>query len=142
MSDQREQLKNLQRAHSDIWQMYLTWFSWFFGINIAALAGAFAATRLGPSMFRGLAFLMIFCGILGIIASILMARFSRDARRLSKKLSAANSAIVDVMFGGRVLQFAPIATTAVLLATLVTWAYAAYQWSMAASGGCPALGAG
>jgi hypothetical protein len=70
-----DELCVLQSTLASQWQAYVTWYTWFFGINLLALSWIFSnQTRAGWGIFS-LSALMVFCNFIGIGAAVTMRAY-------------------------------------------------------------------
>ena len=117
-----DELKLLQDSWIKIWQTYMTWFTWHFGIHIVAMGGIFAKR---PLWFEGVAasVFMVFFTTLAIIASWAMITYDNETRQRAHCL-AKNSAVgTNVILGGAVIRVARWATGITNLFVLVAWVF-------------------
>lgn len=113
----------LQISWITIWQSYMRWFSWHFGIHVFALGYVIATTAFRQYTLAAAVFMGGF-GLLGTIAAVCMAAYDHGVRRRANVLrdeSLGNSYI----FGRAILNFAPWATVVSNLFILAAWTYVA-----------------
>lgn len=116
-------LKLLQDGWLKIWQMYLTWFAWHFGIHVGALA-AFIGNldkRGVKENVLAIVLFMIALNFTSIVASWQMRKF--DKRVYERAQCCAERA--DLLFGDPIAQTGRWATLASNVLILVAWVVAA-----------------
>lgn len=77
-----DEIKLSADNYTKIWSIYLTWFNWFFGINVGAMA-YIAATKdnVKNTLVYPLCGFMLGCVIIGIITACLMVIYSNSVTR-------------------------------------------------------------
>ena len=83
---QWEEFKIVQDVYVKMWQMYLNWFTWFYGVNLLAMSWVFTSEKMNKALVAGLALLMIFCLIMGVLLSFIMYSYSESARKIGRDL--------------------------------------------------------
>lgn len=120
--DQKEELKLLEDSWIRVTQTYMNWFSWHFGIHVAAFAAFFATvSTLRVEIFPAAIF-MIALDSLGIGAGIAMFRYDGFVRGRVAQIS--NDPDVTGLFcGGAVGRYARGATLATNVIVLCAWIF-------------------
>jgi hypothetical protein len=117
-----EELKLLQHTWVEIWKIYMQWFTWHFGIQVAALAWVFTIKAAAPYA-RGAAIFMALLGLLALIASYRMERFDESVQRRARELDSSQQE--SPVFAAALTGYARTATMITNAFILVAWVYAA-----------------
>ena len=126
--DNLAEIKILQDAWIKIWQMYMTWFTWHFGINVVGLGWALSrdlkSNDLRLQAGTG-ALLMVFFATLTIFVALKMRGFhiATAERARSLELGVHHSLI----FGEPLARYACFATLVANIAILIAWVFA-FGW--------------
>jgi hypothetical protein len=81
-----DEIKLVQDSVTKYWAMYMTWFSWHFGIQIVAFGGAFSVKALA-SHLRLVAIYLFVTGIAAVGGSIFMIIYHRRTATHLRALS-------------------------------------------------------
>ena len=113
-----DKLKLIQDSWFKMWSMYLSWFSWHFGIQSGALA-LVVANESAKKYINYMTLLMLFVDTLAIFVSLAMFRLVRD---VSSEVSLLdNNSYNSCIMGISLSKFATFATLSVHLAIVVSW---------------------
>jgi len=113
----------LQNSWLTIWQSYMRWFSWHFGIHIGALAVVLVSVSLRTHAVYAAAFMAIF-GLLGLIAAVCMWIYDASVRNRADILMS-NLEGRQAILGGAILKFARLGTVTTNLLLISAWGYVA-----------------
>ena len=98
-SDNIVEIKLLQDTWIKVWQMYMTWFTWHFGINVAALGWALTSKDYRPQATIGALFMVLFASLTILVAMKKMRGFHMTtiarATALDLKLHEASFLVTD-----------------------------------------------
>jgi hypothetical protein len=119
-----DELCVLQSTLASQWQAYVTWYTWFFGINLLALSWIFSnQTRAGWGIFS-LSALMVFCNFIGIGAAVTMRAYHHLIWKRATLLARENPNVdVRILLGDFLANFTAAGTAATLLGTTAAWMF-------------------
>jgi hypothetical protein len=116
-----EELKLLHDSWVRLWQTYVTWFTWHFGLHIATFAGLFQIVTLRPNAVGVAKFLIAFA-VLGLLEAIAALIFDLQVKRRAKILGKGIGSTAAI-FGGFLTQYAGPAMILTNLLVVVAWGY-------------------
>jgi apolipoprotein N-acyltransferase len=126
-----KELRLLQDSSMKIWQMYLTWFAWFFGINVLAISWVLTNTTARGELVVSLAILMILFLLLGIGATMKFKSYCTNinlrAHELSKSIGN-DRPDVHLIFGGQITRYAVQTHPIGFGLEVLAWLYVAYKF--------------
>lgn len=115
-----EQIKLIHSSWMMLWQTYITWFTWHFGIQMVILGGIFQFDNIQPIAGRVSAF--CFClTLLAIGASGFMIAYESELLNRLNELGIAKDS--SVIFGGSLTLYASKATLATNVFLASAWAH-------------------
>ena len=124
-----KELRILQDSSMKIWQLYLTWFAWFFGMNVVALSWVLTNDKAHGNLVISLAVLMVLFLVLGIGATLAfrtyyLATLTRaDAVGL---LMGQDCPDIRLIFGGAIARYSILTHPVGFALEICAWLYVAY----------------
>jgi hypothetical protein len=120
----KSKIELLQDSWIKIWQIYMAWFSWHFGIQLFALGWIFSTEKAHPYVLHAAIFMAIVTA-LGVCASIQMAAYDSSVRARAQNLDRSDD--TSIIFGSVIAKYAVLATAATNALMLLAWMGAAYE---------------
>ena len=108
IASQKSQWIILHETWLRLWQVYMSWFSWHFGIHVFAIGGTFSIGALTPRISL-IGTVMAVFGILGLIGCMMMGHYHNAVLRKAEELVGPESKLI---FGGNIAHCAAPATLA------------------------------
>lgn len=121
MSLNNENVKSLRDSHLKLWNMYITWYMWHFGIHVVAIGGFFSIDLLREN-WCVISSIMLFIAILGVGTSAFMIAFHYIVLATGARLGDAGKDI-DLLFGGFLGTYAGWATLGTGLVICGGWGW-------------------
>ncbi|WP_331292419.1 MULTISPECIES: hypothetical protein [Methylobacterium] len=83
-----DELKLSTDTYMKLWAIYVTWFNWFFGINVASMAYVVATKdNIQSILVYPLCIFMSVCVLIGIATSMLMTNYCGKVRNHANEIS-------------------------------------------------------
>ena len=127
------ELGRIQKGIFDSWNVFMSWYTWFFGANLLVLGWIFTKgiTSTGKQEIILLSLAWIFFNILGIVTSLRLWSYSREASDEAKRLAHCIIELVgsnkeqhkNLGFPRDLASFGGIANAAALFVNLLLWLY-------------------
>lgn len=125
----RDELRNLHAAALEIWRLYLTWFGWFFNLNLIALGWILVNETARGRPIIGLSVLMIFSLLIGIGSGLKMRVYFTRACCRAESLKARigeGGPDIGLLFGSPLATYVLIANPAALASAIAAWMYVGF----------------
>jgi hypothetical protein len=120
--DRDEEVQLVHSTLIEFWKLYMTWFNWYFGINITVFAVIFLKIISGPRIQIQLIAMGVFCAdVIALGAPIAMIMYTRAVRTRIATLN--QEPISDEALGGLLTRYAGYATLATNLLLALAWLY-------------------
>lgn len=120
-----EEAKIIQKGYLKIWQVFMYWFTWFFGADLLAMSWVVTARNFHGWPGSVLAAVWIVCAILGIVVCILMGIYTKRTSERFEALAERSRPLanreVSLMLGNIVTSYAWIASALALVLTIPAW---------------------
>lgn len=123
------ELRIIQDTYTKIWQIYMSWYTWFLGFNLLAMSWIISSNTVRGDLAIALAILMVFFLFLGVTTSIIMGWYSNKVTKKILSIKSGpggNDSTAPVfLIGAPIMKYAAIATAATQVANIVAWVYLA-----------------
>jgi hypothetical protein len=113
---QWEEIKLIADSYSKFWTIYVGWFTWFFGINVAAMAFLVTSYRkvTDKYLLYALCLFMATCCAIGLVAAVKMIDYAQQ-------VAARVAFLKPAVLANTKHPIDPTLLTSEVIATPTTW---------------------
>ncbi|WP_144426271.1 hypothetical protein [Methylobacterium sp. ARG-1] len=119
-----DEIKLIADTYMKTWAIFVAWFSWFFGINVAAMAYVAVSDKpIRPELIFPLCAFMALCVVFGSTAAVLISMYSHNCKKRVKTISLRYKYDIDTnaVLASPALNIAGWVILASLIWTLLAW---------------------
>ncbi|RXH14857.1 hypothetical protein [Bradyrhizobium guangzhouense] len=120
-----EEAKLIQRGYLKIWEMFVHWFTWFFGADLLSMSWVLTSRTIHGRPLFAIAATWVACTCIGIVLCLKMRSFTNTAMKRLEALAADPSKLGDrsisLMLGYLVMSYAWKGAVGALIVTIPAW---------------------